>query len=176
MSGLGVGNQLVSVGPAYMAIHGHGCTDGTAEQLVDRGPEQFPLDIPQCDVHRGDGAREHRASAVEIAAVHPPPVVGDGAGILADEVLRHRLHRPAYGTKVALEHRLAPSLDPCVRRDPQELPARADVERSRERIDTRSAISATAAYLRCHKGCRRHGAGGWSPDWSLDLGHLIWVT
>ena len=93
--GLGVGNQLVSVCTADMAIHGHGCTDGTAEQLVDRGPEQFPLDIPQCNVHRGDGAREHRAALVEIAAVHPPPVVAHGAGVLADEVFGQRFDRRA---------------------------------------------------------------------------------
>ncbi len=103
-------------------------------------------------------------------------MVSHGAGILADEVLRHRLHRPAYGTKVALEHCLAPSLDPCVRRDPQELPARAYVEE----------VEGTDRYPVSHQ-CDRglptmpsKGAGGTALAdghliWSLDLGHLIWA-
>jgi len=51
---------------------------------VDGSAELLSLDVPQRLVNAGDGAHQHRAAAVEAAAVHRLPVILDPCRILTE--------------------------------------------------------------------------------------------
>jgi hypothetical protein len=56
-----------------------------AEQFIDRHVEGLALDVPQCDIDRGDSAGYGAAGEV-VRPQHHVPVVFDGERVLPDQV------------------------------------------------------------------------------------------
>jgi hypothetical protein len=90
-----------------------------AQQLVDRHVERLALDVPQGDVDRRDGGVLGQAGEVA-EAVHHVPVMLDGEGVLALQVLGEAADAGAGGLDVAPGARLAVADDALVGGDADE--------------------------------------------------------
>lgn len=77
--------EFGDVAPIGVAVGGEAVTGGAAEQLVERQARGLRLDVPQRDVHRGDGGHRDRAAPPVGAPVEVLPGVLDPVRVQADE-------------------------------------------------------------------------------------------
>ena len=143
---------------ADAAVDPHPLADRTAEQLVHGHAAHLAGNVPERLVDPGDGAREHRAAAVEAALGQHLPVVLDRQRILADQQRSEFLDSGTHGGRLALDHRLAPADDALVGLDPQEQPARWHQE-GLDPVDLHTAPVGSARCAR-QRDCRQRDCSG----------------
>ena len=97
--------------------------DLAAHQLPRRLAERAALQIPQSLVEAGQRAHQHRAAAIEAAAISDLPDILDGEGVVADEPVAQRLEGAVDRFRPAFEAGLAPADRAVVALDPDEQPA-----------------------------------------------------
>ena len=158
-----------------------------AEHLPGRNAERLALEVPQRLLEPGERRHQHRAAAVEAAAIGDLPDVLDPARVMADEAVAQRLERAVDRLGIALEAGLAPADRAVVAFDPHEQPARRDEEGfdavdlhdvHRRRPDWPAAATLPLAH---RSGIRRSGRGALSASGTvrhtLDAGkHLAPVA
>src|SRR5690606_4150783 len=93
---------------------------------IVRLAEPFAGDVPHSLFNAGQGAGQHRAAAIELAAKDGLPVMFDFARVLADQIAPDFMHRCGNGLRTAFDHRLTEANDAFVSVHFQKQPARSD--------------------------------------------------
>ena len=109
-------------------VHPHLLPGGPAEQLVDRHAQSLAFYVPQRLLDPGYGARQHRTTPIETAAIQDLKMVLDAERVAPGEVSKHLFHGGLYDLGLTLDDGLAPADDALVGRDFQEQPARRNLE------------------------------------------------
>ncbi len=130
---------LVEVAAVGMSVDERTVARAAAKQLVQRQAGKLGKNVPERDIHRGDGGHRHRAAAPISAAIEELPRVLDPSGIASDEV----------GNHVLLEIGGDRQLAPIERRVPE-------AENSGARFDLQG--HEISPWTRHNHACRHDGA------------------
>ncbi len=99
-----------------------------AHHLPGGQSERPALQVPQGLLEPGQRRHQDRAAAVEAAAITDLPNVLDPERVVAEEAVAKRREGAVHRLRLAFQARLAPADRAFVRLDPDEQPARRDIE------------------------------------------------
>ena len=100
----------LEVPAAQMVVKTQRVAHGTAEQLANRLPHFFALDVPERLVDAANGAHIADAGTPKILAMHDLPQMFDAARVLTDQQHRNVFDRAGDGLGFPLERGFAPAV------------------------------------------------------------------
>jgi hypothetical protein len=113
------------LGSLHMGIDANPMASRTAQQFVHGDAKQFALDVPQGHIDSADRAGQYGAATIESVTVHGLPVMGHGAGVLADQVSFQLLDSRCTSQRPPLDNRFAQPGDSCIGVNFQKQPSRS---------------------------------------------------
>ena len=107
---------------AMRPVQSHTIAHRSAEELVDRYPEGFGFDVPQCQLDPRDRFVRRTAQVLSEHTQHVPVQTLGGARVLADEQILEVPHAAGHAIRIAAVAAFAPADDARVSFDFDERP------------------------------------------------------